>query len=75
LGYFDNGNYDNDRARRRRRDDHDREAAFYLVVSFKIFDLQTKDFAGDSVKVIFDYKIFAASIFSTYLESLRVKPF
>lgn len=28
LGFFDNSNYDRDRARRRRRDDLDREAAF-----------------------------------------------
>ena len=32
------------------------------------------DSAGDTVKAIFDYRLFTATTFSTYLESLRVKP-
>ena len=41
----------------------------------KIFDLlKPNDSAGDTVKVIFDYKHFTATMFSTYLKSSRVKP-
>ena len=40
-----------------------------------IFDLlKTNDSAGDTAKVIFDYKVFTATMFSTFLESLSVKP-
>ena len=39
------------------------------------FDLiKTNDSDGDTVKVIFDYMLFTATTFSTYLKSLRVKP-
>ena len=41
----------------------------------KKFDLlQTNDSAGDAVKIIFDYMLFTATTFLTYLKSLRVKP-
>ena len=36
--------------------------------------LETNDSAGDTVKIIFDYMLFTATTFSTYLKSLRVKP-
>ena len=41
----------------------------------KIFILNLINDSGrDTVKVIFDYKLFTATTFSTYLKSLRVKP-
>ena len=42
----------------------------------KNFDLliNTNHSAGDAVKIIFDYTLYTATTFSTFLKSLRIKP-
>ena len=45
----------------------------WSVCKIVIF-FNTYDPAGDTVKVIFDYKLFTAMTISTFLKSLRVKP-
>ena len=47
------------------------------LVSYKNFDLLKKNLRfcwGNTVKIIFDYKLFTAMTFSTFLKSLSVKP-
>ena len=46
----------------------------WSVCKYLIFSKPSNDSVGDTVKVIFDYTLFTATTFSTFLKSLRLKP-